>query len=348
MPERAPYAIDVVNWSVSDGGSLVKDIELPTIAGNRARAVMEGTDDEPVTLFILGLSEELPSAIDAVEYWETECNRPAAAAWLAYNVLPVSEANLERIAVEAPLRLAEHFGNGKKVHLVMNSLGCLGANAAAEAPEKFGSIVAVAPFAIGNEYRGKLPIIGNPFPARGAAMAWGLGIQTLWQLRQYRKDPAVRGVVNKALTDIRAFGLDYLVAADHALSKKLGHRTADSFVKLARDPNHPHPELVLVGEDDKVVCPAYVARGLGEAALRSGIATEEKNDFVNSIMRIVPWGHMPWCVAEGIKQLSTVGAWITTVPPESRMEVLDRTIDALRIEAQELSGRSRRPRERYS
>lgn len=329
MSERAPYAIDVVNWSVRDGGSLAQDVELPTIAGDRARAVIDGANNEPVTVFILGLAEELPSAIDAVEYWETELKQPAAAAWLAYNALPVSEKNLTRIAVEAPQRLAEHFGNGNRVHLVMNSLGCLGVNAAAEAPEKFGSIVSVAPFAIGNEYRGRLPLIGNPFPARGAAMAWGLGVQTLWQLRRYRSDPATRGVVNKALTDIRAFGLSYLVAADHALSKKLGHRTADSFVRLAIDPDHPHPELLLVGEDDKVVCPAYVARGLGEAAMRNGIDGAEKDTFVRSIMRTVPWGHMPWCVPEGIGQLSAAGAWLTA-EPGPRMEVLDQAIAALR------------------
>jgi hypothetical protein len=330
MSERTSYAIDVVNWSVSDGGSLAKDVGLPTITGDRASAVLEGTSNEPVTVFILGLAEELPSAIDAVEYWETKLQRPAAAAWLAYNALPVSEANLERIAVEGPQRLAEHFGNGRKVHLVTNSLGCLGVNAAAEAPEKFSSIVSIAPFAIANEYRGRLPFIGNPFPARGTAMAWGLGVQTLWQLRRYRNDPAARGVVDKALTDMRAFGLSYLVALDHALSKKIGHRTTDSFVKLARDPDHPHPELILAGEDDKVACPAYVARGLGEAAIRNGIDEKERDAFVRSVMRIVPWGHVPWCIPEGIGQLSAAGAWLTADPPESRMEVLDQVIAALK------------------
>jgi hypothetical protein len=52
MSEHAPYTVENVLWSVSDGNSLTTEVQIPTIAGARARAVLEGRSTEQVSVGI--------------------------------------------------------------------------------------------------------------------------------------------------------------------------------------------------------------------------------------------------------------------------------------------------------
>lgn len=299
MPGTVGFKEDFVHWRPAMGnGSIAPDIELPTVVGDLA---LEGKGG-PVALFLVGLGEGKASAAAAVRLWEEELRRPAVGAWLSYFDLPVNESNLTRVAEEAPVVLAEHYGNGRPVDLVTNSLGCLGVNAAAAAPEIFGRVASTAPYALTNEHRGKLPIVGSTSPARAVDLAISLGLRTTLQLRRDHSNPDLRAVALKALNEMMLYGLSgYTSAADYALSAKIGRRTADSYAKLLAD----HPERLVIGEGDKLVNHRQARSALGEAAMRNGIDPY----ILNDVVEIVPGPHTPWCIPKGREQLSYVLSW---------------------------------------
>ncbi|HET8670524.1 MAG TPA: hypothetical protein VFM05_07845 [Candidatus Saccharimonadales bacterium] len=298
MSDRSPYQEVTVHWRPHAGdGSLIPDISLPTLRGN-----LEPTPDSPLTLFLVGLGEGRASGEAAVNHWEQDLGLPAAAAWLSYGVLPVCEANLTRIAVEAPQVIAEHYAGTNPVHLVTNSLGCLGVNAAAEAPERFSHIASTAPYALANEYRGHIPRVGSPLLARAGALGLGLMVRTPLQLWGERGNPDLRDVAQTALREARSLGMALRVAADNALSVKIGRRTADSYARLAVG----HPECIVTGSDDHLVNAGHVQTALGEAAAWQDIDVS----IMNGVITEVPGPHAPWCISQGMRQLSAVGEWL--------------------------------------
>jgi hypothetical protein len=300
MSEVALCQDVTINWHPHMGdGSLAPDIPLATIRG-----CIEPSADNPLTLFLVGLGEERASAEAAINYWEGEYGLPAAAAWLCYRALPVNEANLTRIAVEAPLVIAEHHVGNNPVHLVTNSLGCLGVNAAAEAPDNFLSVASLAPYALANEYKGRVPLLGAPLLTRAATLGVNLGVRTLLQHWQNRHDPNMKAVVQTTFADARQFGLrDYRTALDTALSAKIGRRTAESYVSLA---SSRHREYLGVGDSDRLVHAGHMRAALGEAAAR----LEVDPAVVAGLVHELSGPHSPLFSEHGLDQLSRIADWL--------------------------------------
>jgi hypothetical protein len=284
---------DVVIWRPTHDTC----VELPVVIGDLASA----TTDRPVTLQIEGLGECEDSGQDSVYLWEEGLGRPAVAARLSYACMPVTAANLTRIAVEVPQILADYFGQGKPVHLVTNSLGCLTVNGAAEAPELFDSVASMAPYALSSESYARLPLIGSLPLLRPLALTGRLGIQTPWQLRHKWRDPRLYRVAKNTVGEIKALGRYCNTAVGHALSNEIARRTADSYLTLA----DVHAEHLLTTQDDKVAKPPEVRRALLAAAARKHVDPT----IVDQLLEVVPGVHYPWCISEGLEALKVLGHW---------------------------------------
>lgn len=304
MAELCPLSADALIWHPASDSELLPDVSLPFIKNG-----LVADDVPPRALLLAGFGESLASGMAGVATFEA-FGIPAAAAWLPYCALPVSEKNLERIAVEGPRELALSLGDGRPMHMFTNSLGCLGINAAVEAPELFDGIGAQAPYAFSHEAFGRLPVVGARDLTRAVSVAIRLGILTPLQLRHRWKDADVVDVGRHAMGELLALGLIPGTAIRYALSPELGRRTANGFVGLARD---HHPTRVFVGCDDKLVTPCEARSGLKVAAIEQGLDPTTAKGYVDGLVQTVQGPHAPWCSPEGTGQLGHGVRWLQAI-----------------------------------
>jgi hypothetical protein len=305
MAEPLSFSADTLIWHPAGGSELMPDVPLPYVQNSLV------TDDvPPQALLLAGFGESLASGVASVAAFEAQ-GVPAATAWLSYCALPVSQKNLERIAVEAPRELALFLGRGKPLHLFTNSLGCLGINAAIEAPELFDGIGAQAPYAFSHEAFGRLPIVGAHDLTRALSVAVRLGILTPLQMRHQWKNTDVADVGRNGIMELRKLGIVPGTAMRYALSPEIGRRTLNGFVGLSRN---LHPARVFVGRDDKLVTPRKARAGLKAAAIEQGVDPATADDYVDSLVQTVDGPHAPWCSPAGNEQLSHGAAWVRALP----------------------------------
>jgi hypothetical protein len=304
MAEASLISADTLIWHPASDTELMPDVPLPYVQNS-----LVTEDVPPRALLLAGFGESLASGVAGVATLK-EHGIPAAAAWLSYCALPVSEKNLERIAVEAPRELALFLGNGQPMHLFTNSLGCLGINAAIEAPELFDGIGAQAPYAFSHEAFGRLPVVGAHDLTRALAVALRLGVITPLQMRHQWKNADVADVGRNAILELRKLGIIPGTAMRYALSPALGQRTLNGFVGLARN---LHPARVFLGRNDKLVTPRETRAGLKAAVIRQGVDPAKADGYVDGLVQAVDGPHAPWCSPEGNGQLAVGAAWMQTL-----------------------------------
>lgn len=288
----------VVSWSPGVGA---QPVELPLVMGELARTAR--ANNETITMLIPGFGETEESAREGVTVWEERFGKPAAASWISYALLPPTKSNLLKIAIDVPLALASHIGEGRPVNVITHSLGDLAVMAAAEAPELFEAIGADSPHALACGYWGKIPVLGSVGVLRPAAAAKRLLVDTGWQLRAHRSDQRLRRVFGEARSELTRLGLRAWSASAFAFSDPIIQRTANAFVSLAES---GHPVLVVTGEADSVAPTGEVRQTLQSAANAAGLPAEY---FADRHIEIPGMPHIPWSMRAEAK-LSHFNGWL--------------------------------------
>ncbi len=257
-------------------------IGLPIIMGELARTAGK---DETITLFIPGWGEEQDSAEEIVRVWEEQFGRPAAAAWISYCILPPTDANLLKIAVDVPQELASFIGEGRPVNVMMHSLGNLAVLGAAKAPELFAAVCSDSPQPLSSSHWG-LPIL------RPAVAAKRL-LETQRQLPELRDDERYERLVGRGRSDILKLGVKAWSAASLAFSNGVSKEAAEGYVTLDRE---GHLVLVIVGQNDRVVPPREVGATLRRAERDAGLAAGHFD-----IVELPGLPHIPWFYDAAVK-----------------------------------------------
>lgn len=307
MAER-PAPPHTLVWHPTSDTELLPDVHIPYVPNH-----LVNEHNPPRALLVSGLGETAASGRCGGEVM-AEYGIPAVVAQLSYAPLPMSEANLDRIAIEAPREFALQLAGGKPMDLYSNSLGCLSILAAAEAPELFNAVGTHAPFAFCNETAGRIPGVCAFDTTRMLSLAWNLGVITSLQLWHLRKDVDLRDIRRNAFGEFGQMGLfGSVFALRYALLPRTGRRMADGFVQMAMA---GHPTRAVFSSRDRVAQESRARITLMSAAMRQGMPLEEIPSYIDSLTQVVPGPHAAWCIPEGQAQLAHGAAWLQSLAGE--------------------------------
>lgn len=276
----------MVSWHHSAGEN---PIDLPIIIGELARTAGR---DETITLFIPGWGEEQDSAEEVVRVWEEQFGRPAVAAWISYCLLPPTDANLLKIAVDVPQELANFIGEGRPVNVMMHSLGNLAVLAAARAPGLFAAVCSDSPQPLASNHWGRLPLVGSLQFARPVVAAKRL-LETHRQLPDLRNDERYKRLKGRGRSDILKLGANAWSAASLAFSDGVSGEAAQAYVTLDKE---GHPVLIIAGQEDRVVPPREVGATLRRTEKNAGLP---EGHFEMVELPGIP--HTPWFYDVAVK-----------------------------------------------
>ncbi|HTH72060.1 MAG TPA: hypothetical protein VL737_01710 [Candidatus Pristimantibacillus sp.] len=290
MNAPAHYVRESVVWHPDVPGRIMPDVAFDCIMAG-------GDPNGDVTLLLMGFGESEASGAYGVDELAKRGSWGVATT-LPFGALSPEPADLERIAKEGPQFLAQYFGAGRKVKVVTNSLGTLGALGVVEAPDDFSSVRMMDPFPLVAEHIGRLPLVGSTALTRRIAVGVRLGILTPLQLARYAFDGDVKRVGSTAWHEVKGYGGDRNKRLDHGFHPETGRRAADSAVALMAT----HGLVAACADGDLLVRSHKVRKALHDAADRKGV----DRSVVDERLITVRGPHAPLCSREGLKQFTAL------------------------------------------
>ncbi len=289
MGHPSAYKQETVHWHPNIPGVKSPDIQFECVT-----SAGEPTGEFGLTL--TGFAEGRPSRLNAVGAAEQR-GEWMVATGLRFDQIEPTPANMERMAVEGPIFLAEYFGRGVlPARMRTSSLAAVSLLAAVESPDSFSQASSVAPFPLMNEHLGQLPFISPTSLTRRLEVALLLGVVTPIQLAHRVVGGGVFNMAVSARRELKDYGEERDARLDYGFHPERGQRVADAAVSLIQT----HGWFGVFGRSDALVRRGRAAASLRAAAERAGIDPA----IVDARIVTAPGPHAPISSPEGLAQFN--------------------------------------------